>query len=79
MYSPPSHGDLRFRSSAVLALNTAGMAVKEGFEVSPPPGGPQAPGAVVHWGGGRSDGPVTDKLEALQPHKGRRLLLSGRR
>ena len=71
----------RRQFSLVVALGggvCTDMAVKEGYERSPPPGGPQAPGALVHWGGVKPDGPVTDKLEALQPHKGRQPLLSSR-
>ena len=62
----------------VLSSRSAEMAVKEGFENSPLPDGPQAQGALVHWGSVKPDAPVTDKLEALQPHKGRRPLHSSR-
>ena len=45
------------------------MAVKQGFEASAPPSSPQAP---VHWGGVKHEGPASDKLDALQPHRGGR-------
>ncbi|KAK9831382.1 hypothetical protein WJX81_007976 [Elliptochloris bilobata] len=45
------------------------MAVKEGFEAAVPADGQAAPVADLHWGGLKAGGPVTDKLETLQPVK----------